>query len=234
MTRRRGFISIDGSTRDPAAPSLALDVGERRYRLVEFISLFFALPALLAAAPYRFPLFAMLFSALAVSLVMLWFDRRFDRRSLWNADGVKAGIAGVLGLWALGVAALGGMVWWLTPEQWLYLPRNHPGLWLLICVGYPVLSVYPQNVVYRAFMFHRYRGVFDGEHSMVWASALAFCWAHVIFHNWVALALTLAGGLIFARTYQKTRSLLLVSIEHALYGLLIFTIGLGHTLYLGR
>ncbi|MHB1155946.1 MAG: hypothetical protein ACYC26_03800 [Phycisphaerales bacterium] len=36
---------------------------------------------------------------------------------------------------------------------------------------------------------------------------------------------------MFTRTYQRTGSLLLAGIEHALYGDLLFTIGLGHYLY---
>ncbi|CAG1011030.1 hypothetical protein PHYC_03984 [Phycisphaerales bacterium] len=233
MWSRRGFMSMEGTSPAQAAATAALDGGERRYRLVEFVALFFGLPAILAATPLKFPLLVMLFSALIVCTIMLWFDRSFDRRSLWNSAGAKAGFVGALALWVLGAVVLGSMVHWLTPERWLYLPRERTGLWLLICAVYPILSVYPQNVVYRAFVFQRYRGVFRGESAMVWASALAFCWAHVIFHNWVALALTLAGGLIFARTYQTSRSVLLVSIEHALYGLLVFTVGLGHTIYLG-
>ena len=39
------------------------------------------------------------------------------------------------------------------------------------------------------------------------------------------------GGWLFARRYQRTRSLLTVSVEHALYGVLIFTIGLGDLFY---
>ena len=35
------------------------------------------------------------------------------------------------------------------------------------------------------------------------------------------------GGLLFANTYNKHRSLLLVSIEHGLYGNTLFFIGLG-------
>jgi hypothetical protein len=39
--------------------------------------------------------------------------------------------------------------------------------------------------------------------------------------------LTLIGGWLFARRYQRTRSLLAASVEHALYGVLAFTVGLG-------
>ena len=55
-----------------------------------------------------------------------------------------------------------------------------------------------------------------------------FCgWAHVVAHNVTALLLATAGGLLFASTYERRRSTLLVAAEHALYGDFIFTIGLG-------
>jgi membrane protease YdiL (CAAX protease family) len=58
-------------------------------------------------------------------------------------------------------------------------------------------------------------------------SALIFAWMHLIFRNPLAVILTLVGGWFFAQTYARTRSLRLVCLEHALYGNLIFTIGLG-------
>jgi hypothetical protein len=45
--------------------------------------------------------------------------------------------------------------------------------------------------------------------------------------------LSAAAGWIFARRYQQTRSLLATSIEHALYGVLAFTVGLGDLFYHG-
>jgi membrane protease YdiL (CAAX protease family) len=62
-------------------------------------------------------------------------------------------------------------------------------------------------------------------------SGTLFAYAHIVFRSGVALALTLAGGVLFARTYARTRSLLVCQIEHALYGCFLFTIGLGHTIY---
>ncbi|MEU4707697.1 hypothetical protein AB0G00_14815 [Nocardia salmonicida] len=40
-------------------------------------------------------------------------------------------------------------------------------------------------------------------------------------------------GVLFATRYQRTRSLLTTSVEHALYGILMFTIGLGDFFYHG-
>ena len=59
------------------------------------------------------------------------------------------------------------------------------------------------------------------------ASGLLFGWAHIVVHDGAAIALATVGGLMFAATYERRRSTLLVSIEHGLYGDFIFTVGLG-------
>ncbi len=129
-------------------------------------------------------------------------------------------------------AALTVATWAIFPHLFLSLPRHHPIFWLAIMVLYPVLSVWPQEVIYRRFLFHRYALVF-GETGVVLASALAFGFAHVIFLNPIAVTLTTAGGVMFAWNYARERSLYLACLEHALYGCLIFTIGLGQFFYTG-
>jgi membrane protease YdiL (CAAX protease family) len=100
-------------------------------------------------------------------------------------------------------------------------------------VFYPLLSVYPQELLYRSFLLHRYRPVFGDGTGAAAASAVAFGCAHLMFHNVLSVLLTLVGGWLFARRYQRSRSLLTASVEHALYGVLAFTIGLGALFYHG-
>ncbi len=70
--------------------------------------------------------------------------------------------------------------------------------------------------------------------TVLWlVSGIGFGFAHIVFDNWVAPALCAIGGLIFAHTYRRTRSLALASFEHALYGDLVFTLGLGRYFYHG-
>ncbi|HQT64592.1 MAG TPA: CPBP family intramembrane metalloprotease [Acidocella sp.] len=132
---------------------------------------------------------------------------------------------------------LGGLltlaVWRLLPSFFLALPRQHPLFWLLIMALYPLLSVWPQEMIYRRFLFHRYSRLFPKPQWMIAASALAFGFAHIIFLNMVAVPLTIAGGWLFAQSYARHRSLRLACFEHALYGCLIFTIGLGQYFYTG-
>ncbi len=225
---------------DHANATRALSAGERLYRLVEFVALFFAIPGLLAwgewssrdgSAPFRVPLFLLLYSAFVVCLVLLCRDASFDRRSLWNARAGWAELGRIMRTWVVLALAMAAVVWLIRPTALFNFPKRDPLLWAAVMVGYPVLSVYPQNVAYRCFIFHRYEGLFGRGAGMVLASAAAFGFAHVILQNWVAPALTFVGGLLFARTYARSRSAFAASVEHALYGCAVFTIGLGMYLY---
>jgi membrane protease YdiL (CAAX protease family) len=113
------------------------------------------------------------------------------------------------------------------------LPRQAPALWIAVMFIYPLLSVWPQEMVYRAFIYNRYAPLFGQKWGYVAVSALAFGYVHMIFLNGIAIAMTAFGGFLFARDYARHKSLLLVCLEHALYGCLVFTVGLGRFFYSG-
>lgn len=135
----------------------------------------------------------------------------------------------------IGGAALCIALWVYAafPERFLEIPRQYPTLWVLILLLYPLISALPQEFIYRHFYFQRYDGLFQSHNRLVWSSALTFSWLHVFYHNWIALALTALAGMVFAQSYQRTRSLKLVWLEHTLYGQLIFTLGLGRFFFHG-
>jgi len=126
---------------------------------------------------------------------------------------------------------LGGAVWVAVPETLFSLVLTRPGLWLLVMIFYPVLSVYPQELIYRAYFFHRFKPLFGDGLGMIAASAVLFGFVHIIFGNWISIALTAIGGILFGATYRKSNSLLLTCVEHALFGDFIFTIGIGRYFY---
>ena len=113
-----------------------------------------------------------------------------------------------------------------APEFLFSLVRRQPLFWALIMLLYPLLSVYPQEFLYRAFFFQRYQPLFGSGRGMIAASSLAFSFVHIIFGNWLAVGLCCLGGLLFSLTYQRSGSLLLASIDHALFGNFIL-LGLG-------
>jgi uncharacterized protein len=120
-----------------------------------------------------------------------------------------------------------------APEKLFFLVREHPLLWAVIMVAYPLISVIPQEIIFRHFFFWRYTALFRTPFMMVLVSGVLFGAVHVIFQNWVAPILCAIGGVMFAQTYYKTRSLPLVTMEHALYGCMVFTVGLGRYFYHG-
>lgn len=120
---------------------------------------------------------------------------------------------------------------WIYKPEWLFkVVVDNPLLWVSISLFYSVFSVYPQEFIYRHFFFERYRALVPNNKWFILLNAGLFCIAHVVFENVLVLILTFIGGIIFALTYQKKRSLLLVSIEHSLYGVWLFTLGMGDML----
>ncbi|MDP0492650.1 MAG: CPBP family intramembrane metalloprotease [Verrucomicrobiota bacterium JB023] len=142
-------------------------------------------------------------------------------RNDWKPWLVRAGL--VLG-------ACTGMMMLHDPEKMFLVPRLDAGMWVTMILVYSFLSVYPQEFLYRLFFFARYQCLFRSVPLLITANAVVFSLAHLMFWNALVMGMTLVGGFLFAFTYQRTKSLLLVSLEHALYGSWIFTLGMGEML----
>jgi membrane protease YdiL (CAAX protease family) len=201
--------------------------------IAEFVLLFVGLPLAYRFSPLRIPVLPLLWAVTVYALTMLLRDPQFDRTRLWNAGAVPAQIASMLSAFVVAAAVIWLGVHRFAPRlEWSFVRRNPP-FWAVVMVAYPVLSVYPQALVYRAFFFQRYAPLFPGRWTMIVVSAAAFALMHIIFRNWIAVGLTFAGGLLFAWRYAVTDSLAASSLEHALYGCWLFTIGLGQYFYHG-
>jgi membrane protease YdiL (CAAX protease family) len=200
---------------------------------IEFVLLFVAGPTLFAFTRHRVPPIPALWVAAGYCIVVLLRNPKFEQARLWDTAGWRQHAPAIVGLFAV-VAAIGVvLVLRYSPRTLLNFPRSNPLLWGLVMVLYPLLSVYPQGIVYRAFVFSRYQGLFGSGWGAVLASAVAFAYVHVVFKNPLAIALTFLGGLLFAFRYLETGSLFVSSFEHALYGCAVFTIGLGRWFYHG-
>ncbi|MGB5417530.1 CPBP family intramembrane glutamic endopeptidase [Algibacter sp.] len=117
---------------------------------------------------------------------------------------------------------------WLTDKTSLFnVLLNQPLKWLAILFVYSFFSVYPQELIYRTFFFKRYQNLFKNEGLLIFINAILFALGHLFFGSVLVLVLTFLGGLLFAYTYKNTQSTLLVTIEHAIYGCWLFTVGMG-------
>jgi membrane protease YdiL (CAAX protease family) len=200
---------------------------------IEFAAVFVVVPLLIY---YRripnLPIPYLLAIALLAFLVLRG-DPTFDLSQLTHSGNIRPFLSTILIRDAVCLAGLGMAVYLLAPELLFSLIRRSPWLWVLIFLLYPLLSVYPQELVYRAFLFHRYQPLFGRGWGMLLASALAFGFVHIIFRNWLAVGLCVIGGFLFSLAYQTSESLLLACLDHAIFGNFLFTIGLGQFFYHG-
>lgn len=135
-----------------------------------------------------------------------------------------------LGLVAAGALCLTMLI---VPDRLFAFPSEKPELWLAVCLLYPFLSALPQEVIYRSFFHRRYAPLFGEGVGLLLASAAAFAFLHVVYGNLPAVVLSFGGGILLASTYEHRRSLAAAWIEHAGYGVIIFTVGLGRFFYSG-
>lgn len=154
-------------------------------------------------------------------------DSSFKRFRLLNAGQVKPLLTRRLPVFVLG-GLLCVLIYSLTQgPQWFYLPQQSPQRWLLLLLLYPLLSVWPQEIIFRTFFFHRYKKIIPRKKHRLILSALLFAFAHIIYANEIAILLALVAGFLFSYTYAKTRSTLACVAEHSVWGIWLFTMGLG-------
>lgn len=213
-------------TRAAAADATSL-IDDRAILALECAAIFVALPVALALGvldvPFVIPL------GIATLACVTWLLQRHVPLML---RATRRDVRRVVARFAIASTLLVATLLLFAPEQLAFFPRAHPWKWLILAIVYPIASVWPQELLYRSFFFERYEPLFG--RALPIASALAFAFMHILYRNPTAVLLTLAGGLWFSSTYDRTRSLPLVWLEHTLFGLLVFTIGLGDSFHSSR
>lgn len=210
-----------------------ISLTKRFWLWTEFAILFVGLPIFFYMEIYTNRKILPLVIFTLATLLYLRRDRSFNNRKLVDGSQLKIYLKKFLPRTILISLFILGLTLWIKPESLFIFPRTRPLIWIMVMCLYPFLSAYPQEVIYRGFLFHRYRHLFPNEKMMIIISAFAFSFLHIIYDNIPAVLLTLPGGLLFAKTYKESGSIWIAAIEHAIYGLAIFTIGLGHLFYEG-
>lgn len=205
---------------------ISIQKHKNAYLWAEFCLLFIGVPTLRYWHVFSLSPMQMIWGAAGLCAILLFRDRNFEFSRFWQVGKWRrhlpgaalrfVAVASVLAVYSLILidGSAGGP----------HIQGHSPFVFTLFF--YPVLSVYPQGIIYRGFIFHRYQKLFPDRRLLIIASALVFGYGHIIFDEPATVGLTVAGGLFFARTYSATRSLILSGIEHALYGDFIFAIGM--------
>lgn len=202
--------------------------------VIEFLLLFVAVPLGYRFSPRPIPPLPILWAAAIYCYWQLCRAPTFSRSQLWNTGPFVSQLPSILLCFVICAVLVGLAVRLFAPDLLFSFVRSNPGFWALVMILYPVLSAYPQGIIYRSFLMHRYAPLFPSGTLLIVVSAAAFALMHIIFRNPLAVALTFAGGLLFAWRYKATGSLFTSTVEHALYGCWLFTVGLGQYFYHGR
>lgn len=196
------------------------------YKLTEFFLIFIILPVSFALNyPFKLKAFLAISGFIYVIYVLLKIEGNQFRIApnlkwmrFWKYVFLKLLIIGVLTIGYILLTARGDL---------FHVLYEKPKLWIIILFAYAMFSVYPQELIYRTLYFQRYGSLFKSRSLLVFVNAIVFSLAHIFYRNSLVLLMTFLGGILFALTYMKTKSTLLVSIEHAIYGCWLFTVGMG-------
>lgn len=200
------------------------------FRWIELVVIFIGFPVAFRFSNLKLPKSIPLLMVFIITLVYLLTTKSFSKKAFglngfsnWRTLGFRITIS------LLSITLLSFI--FLPKEQLFYLPMQKTELWILIMIFYPIWSAFTQEVIYRGFFFHRYISLFKTPKIAILSNGVIFGLLHIIFRNWIAVAGATIIGLVWAYSYFKHRSILIVSIEHAVVGNYLFTIGLGYFFY---
>jgi membrane protease YdiL (CAAX protease family) len=204
--------------------------------VAEFILIFILLPILIWATWEPGALVIIpLYMAAGIALWWLVVKKKISLKQIWVGDSRDNDYRIYQAIFYRFIAVVVLcllVVYVFFPEKLFEFPMQHPLLWLMVIILYPVFSVLPQEILYRTFFFNRYDLLFKSRLKMVLVNAFVFMHMHLVFESYFVLLATFIGGYFFASTFFRTMSLKLVFLEHSLYGFVIFTVGLVELFFL--
>lgn len=182
-------------------------------------------------------LLPLLFLLMLLCVYFLVQDQHFKRKRFFNIKSFKKSLTRISRILFFG--GIFSMLFYhyyqgfTKPITWFELPISATKEWLMLLLLYPLLSVLPQELIFRTYFFHRFKLILPNKNTRIFFSALLFGFAHIVYTSWIAVLLATIGGLLFAYTYAYTRSTLAIVVEHSLWGLWLFSMGLGQYLDAG-
>ncbi len=190
---------------------------------LEFIIIYFILPIVILVVNIKFFFFLILILVSIYTLFTLKKDKDFNFKSLlykicWK-DVLILNIIFAVNIYLYTLI--------FYPELLFSLPRKNLKLLIMIIIFYPVVSVAPQELIYRVFFCQRYKKILGNSYGkIILINTIVFAYGHIIFLNFTALIFTAMASPIFLAVYLKY-SFPTCLLLHALSGLLVFIFGLG-------
>lgn len=206
---------------------------QKTIRVLEFLLIFIGTPVVFYFDLLPIRKVVALLIVMLLCVLILWADPSYNIKKLFYRPQSKKQRNRLLVNILIVAGSIIALVLLIHPATLLDMPRQDTQIWIIVMFLYPLLSALPQEVVYREFFYQRYEEIFPTKWALLLMSAASFSFLHIVYDNQWAILISFVGGVMFARTYQQTRSLWWVSVEHAIYGALIFTLGMRQYFYEG-
>lgn len=194
---------------------------------LEWVTFFVVVPLLLLIPQW------LIFNLILIGLCLIYIVYQSHQQGYFKEIFIWKKRAHSISIWLrfLTFAVVSAVaIYWYRPELLFSPIINNWSLWLFILGVYTLMSVLPQEFLYRVFYQKRYGQLFSNRILEITTNALIFSLAHLFLLNGLVLILTFIGGWLFYFNYQKNKSYLLVCTEHAAYGIWIYTLGAGQML----
>jgi uncharacterized protein len=202
------------------------------FRGIEFVLLFFGIPLYLYIdSPITHAVLLLLPVTVGV-LFFLWLKKDFRFNSLVRMDVSRDVILKNCIVMLFTALFLIAFVFFSDRENLFRLPRENTRIWLLLCLFYPLFSAYLQEIIFRTFLFERYASLFKKSWLLIFTSGFTFSFVHIVYYSPVSVISTFVAGIYLAWVYAKTGSVLFTTILHSIFGILVFTTGLGQHFWL--
>ncbi len=206
----------------------------RKTKLFLFLELFLIyllVPLLFFFFNVKLPSVYVFFTISMIILLMLLHDKNFSNNKLYDCKYFNKNSLNFFLNSVLVFVFLVLLVYYAEYDNLFLFPLVAFNLWFFVVILFGVFIAYPMIVVYYAYFYYRYKRLFDNNSSLVFASSLFFAFAHILFYNVLIVVLAFIGGLWFGYRYQKSKSVILPFLEYLVFGILVFTIGVGYPLH---
>jgi hypothetical protein len=193
----------------------------------ECVCLFVVLPIVIGLYPTRWIVAPCVWTAAAYAAFVLQRTPGFSWYEEWRGLSLSwPDLRHIVLRFLVSTAGIVLLTFVVQPARLFMVPTQKTGMWLVVVLVYPLLSALPQELLFRSFFFRRYAPLFTSQ--WLWAaSAGLFGFSHVMFRNPISPILSIICGFFLASSYKRHASLRQAALEHALYGDMVFTVGLG-------
>lgn len=204
-------------------------MNSRNFLIFELIALFFIVPVILFLNIFPFIKIGSVLIAVIYVVIISKKNKLLPYKKLFSFS-IKTHRKRLLASTFIVLSSSIIFMYLWHPADLFIVVKNNPVLWFTILFVYAFLSVLPQEILYRSYFFARYNTLFKNTNYLLIINVIVFSLAHLFLKNGLVLLITFIGGIFFAITYKKSKSLLLTSLEHSIYGNWLFTIGMGEML----